>query len=136
LRVLQVLILCRGPFAKHHLSRIFPAKIGLPGARTHEVARKHFSRGDMQEVERLVHKAAAQAAAEQKAAAQAQGQAAEKQRATREDSTNKQDEEDFDDEEPSEPEPDCQFGVKIGGSPGKTAGLTQMRDMIRIHGEI
>jgi hypothetical protein len=43
----------------------------------------------MQEVERLVHKAAAQAAAEQKAAAQAQGQAAEKQRATREDSANK-----------------------------------------------
>jgi hypothetical protein len=111
----------------------------LLSTKTFEAATKAFARRDMQEVERLVYKAAAQSAAE-RSADQALARASEKQKATREDSANQENEEDFGDEEPSEPEPkaepDFKFGVKIGGSPGKTAGLSQMRDLIRIHGEI
>lgn len=61
---------------------------------------------------------------------------AEKQRAMEADSADQEYEEDFEDEEPSEPEPDYQYGVNIGGRPGKTAGLSEIKDLIRVEDEI
>ena len=109
-----------------------PKKEPLPSDITFQTARAAFYRGDVQESIDLVYKFSAQAAAERKAEEMAQARAAE------DPSEDQENEEEFADEEPSEPEPepDLQFGVKIGGSPAKTIGLTEMNDLIRVGGQI
>ncbi len=109
-----------------------PKKEPLPSDITFQTARAAFYRGDVQESIDLVYKFSAQAAAERKAEEMAQARAAE------DPSDDQENEEEFAEEEPSEPEPepDYQFGVKIGGSPGKTVGLTEMRDLLRVGGAI
>lgn len=51
-------------------------------------------------------------------------------------SADEEEEADFDGEEESEKEPTCRFELHIGGSPAKTAGLTEMKDLVRVEGEI
>lgn len=103
----------------------------LPSAITLEAMVKAHDSGDSQLASVLYYKYSAQRAEEEKAAKQAQARASE-------DSVDPEPEyeEDFDDEEPSTPArapgPDLQFGVKIGGSPRETTGLTGTVEMIAI----
>ena len=103
----------------------------LPSEKTLAAAREAFRRGELALSSDLVQKYARQAAEERRAEEKlAQARADEEHRLTREDSDDQEDEEEFAEEEQSEPEPD-QFTVNIGGRPAKTAGLTDMEDLIR-----
>ena len=100
----------------------------LPSDITIAEAKKAFHRGAQQEVSNLVHKFAQQRRAEEK---QAQARAYEEEhRVTREDSADQEDEEEFAEEKQSETQPD-QIIINIGGRPAKTAGLTDMEELIR-----
>ena len=99
-----------------------PAEKGpLPSQLTYELLRKV---GKGPERDRLITRYASQLEAEQ-----------EERRMAR-DSADWDDEQASGDGEQSEPEPDYQFGVKIGGVPGKTTEITDMEDPLRVGDEI
>ena len=104
-----------------------PKKEPLPSEITYAEMRQAADRGDMSKASDLVYKFSEQRHAEQRAEKLAQALAAEKHRQTYDDSV---DEDDCAEEEQFEPQPD-QFGITIGGSPAKTAHLTDMDDLIR-----
>ncbi|MGA7686556.1 MAG: hypothetical protein WCC32_14275 [Terriglobales bacterium] len=124
----------------HELEQKTTEKKPLPSEKIAEALREAGNRRDMNEASKLAYEYSAQRAVEEKAAKQAQDRAAEEQRAAREDSAEQEEEEYFDDDEPSEPEPppepEFQFGVKIGGRPGKTAGRIKIKDLLRVDGAI
>ena len=99
----------------------------LPSDITFEEMSKAFSRGDFQKAGELQYKYSAQCAAERKAAAQVQA------RASEDLSDDQEDDEEFAEEEQSEIQPiqPDQISVNIGGLPAKTAGLTEIKDLIR-----
>jgi hypothetical protein len=99
-----------------------------PSAVTFAAMMEAYDHGERNEATTLYYKYAAQRDEEEKAAKEAQELA-------QEDPAYEEDEEEVFDEEPSEPKPepkpDYQFGVKIGGRPGKTVGLSEMSDLLR-----
>ena len=121
-----------GEGAYHELEQKTTKKEPLPSEITLAAAKQAVERREENEVRILMHKFEQQRAEERRAEEkQAQVRAYEEEhRLRREDSDDQEDEEEFAEEEQSETPPD-QIIINIGGRPAKTAGLTDMEDLIR-----